>query len=405
MIEPRAGAPERGPDSRPSAQPDIVSAIHAPVGQPLGVVPRLAGYRMIKSLEVENFRAFRELQLHDLPTVHIVVGRSASGKTALLEAIRLALGATPQVAWNLNAVRGLLIAMPFNPPREIFESAWNSYFFDFDITKEIVFKITDGDDKEASLRMFFDKDQPVTPGISSPAQPHFPTLVSTIIPLAFQRSSFAGEESKLHATIATQAQGQLFLQQGPELGTVTEFFPATWQSNAQQVATWFSNLRIAGRAKDIVSIIHKQFPEIKDISSEVPQPGLGSLYATVAHRSRSMPVSLVSSGINKFISLLIAIRTYRNGVILIDEIENGVYFQMFPALWEALHSFAVQNNTQLFLSTHSWECLKAAADVVDNHRKDFALIQVVQQRGVSVARIATGDKAAGAIEADIEVRK
>jgi hypothetical protein len=278
-------------------------------------------------------------------------------------------------------------------------------FFDFDITQEISFKVIDSEKREASLKVFFDKDQPVTPGISSPAQPHFPTLVNTIIPLAFQRTSFTGEESKLHATIATQAQGQLFLQQGPELGTVSEFFPATWQSNAQQVATWFSNLRIAKRSKDIVSVIHKQFPEIKDISSEVPQPGLGSLYATVAHRSRSLPVSLVSSGINKFISLLIAIRTYRNGVILIDEVENGVYFQMFPALWESLHKFAVQNKTQLFLSTHSWECLEAAAHVVDKHKKDLALIQVVQQKGVSIARVAKGDKAAGAIEADIEVRK
>ena len=218
--------------------------------------------------------------------------------------------------------------------REILESAWSSYFFDFDINRQISFKVVDTEDREASLKIS-DKDQPVTPTYPVPMPPHMPVLMNTIIPLAFDRISFAEEPSKLLATISTQHQGQLILQQGPELGTVNEFFPSTWQSNAQQVATWFSNLRIAKRSKDIVAIIHKQFPEIRDISSEVPQPGLGSLYATVAHRSRSMPVSLISSGINKFISLLIAIRTYRNGVILIDEIENGVYFQMFPALWEA----------------------------------------------------------------------
>jgi predicted ATP-dependent endonuclease of OLD family len=359
---------------------------------------------MIKSFDVRNFRGFRDLRLSDLTAVNIVVGKSASGKTALLEAIRLGLGATPQVAWNLNAWRGILVGIPFNPAREIFESAWSSYFFDFDITQEISFKITDSEKREASLKVFFDKDQPITPGVSSPVQPHFPTLTNTIIPLAFQRVSFTGEESKLHGTIAT-IQGQLFLQQGPELGTVSEFFPSTWQSNAQQVATWFSNLRIRKKSRDIVAIIRKQFPEIKDISSETPQPGLASLYATVAHHAQSMPISLVSSGINKFISLLIAIRTYRNGVVLIDEIENGVYFKMFPALWEALHKFAVQNKTQLFLSTHSWECLEAASAVVDKHKNDFALIQVVQEKGISIARVTSGDKAAGAIEAHIEVRK
>lgn len=396
--------PARAADFRPSDQPAIVPT-SAPAGRPLGVVPRPAGYRMIKSFEVQNFRGFVDLKLDNLPTMNVIVGRSASGKTALLEALRLALGATPQVAWNLNALRGILVGIPLNPPREIFESAWSSYFFDFDINRQISFKVVDTEDREASLKIYFDKDQPVTPTYPVPMPPHMPVLMNTIIPLAFDRISFAEEPSKLLATISTQHQGQLILQQGPELGTVNEFFPSTWQSNAQQVATWFSNLRIAKRSKDIVAIIHKQFPEIRDISSEVPQPGLGSLYATVAHRSRSMPVSLISSGINKFISLLIAIRTYRNGVILIDEIENGVYFQMFPALWEALHRFAVQNKTQLFLSTHSWECLQAAAGVIDKHRKDFALIQVSQQKGTSIAYVASGDKAAGAIEAEIEVRK
>jgi hypothetical protein len=96
-----------GRDSRPAHQQAIVPL--ALSGQPLGVVPRPAKYRMINSLEVKNFRAFRDLQLDDLTPVNIVVGRSASGKTALLEAIRLALGATPQVAWNLNAWRGVLV--------------------------------------------------------------------------------------------------------------------------------------------------------------------------------------------------------------------------------------------------------------------------------------------------------
>lgn len=361
---------------------------------------------MIESFVAENFRSFRRLHLSGLPTVNVIVGRSASGKTALLEAIRLALGGTPQVAWNLNAVRGVAVAMPLSPPRETFEAAWSSYFFDFDISQEISFAITDSEARKATLRIYFDKDQPVTP--LAPGQLQipmgFPALTNTIIPLAFDRVAFAGDASKLYGTIAVQHQGQLFLQQGPELGTVSEFFPSTWQSNAQQVAAWFSQLRIANKSKDIVSIIHKQFPEILDISPEQPH-GIGSLYAKVRHRSRSLPVSLVSSGLNKFISLLIAIRTYKNGVILIDEIENGVYFQMFPALWEALHKFAVQNKTQLFLSTHSWECLQAASDVIDCHKEDFALIQVTNEKGASVARVAAGRSAAAAIESDIEVRK
>lgn len=381
-------------DSRLLIRDDIVVSATGAQGD--------AGYQMIKSFEVTNFRSFRSLRLKGLPTINVLVGKSASGKTSLLEAIRMALGGTPNVAWTLNALRGVPVAIIMNPTRDQFESMFSPFFPDFDLTKAISFKVVDSSDREASVQIYFDDERPVTPVPQN--IPNRPVLTNTIIPLAFKRRSFAGEESTLDATIHLQQGGQLFLQQGTELGTVSEFFSSTWQSNSQQVATWFSNLRIAKNADDIVKIIHKQFPEITDLSPEVPN-GVPSLYATVKHHPRSMPISLISSGINKFVSLLIAIRTYRGGVILIDEIENGIYYQMFPAFWEALHRFAMQNNTQLFVSTHSWECLKAASSIIDRHSKDFSLIQVSQERGVSTALMVTGARAAAAIEADIEVRK
>lgn len=61
---------------------------------------------MIQSFEAIRFRAFEHLAIGGLRPVNIIVGRSAAGKTALLEGIRLALGATPQVALGLNAMRG-----------------------------------------------------------------------------------------------------------------------------------------------------------------------------------------------------------------------------------------------------------------------------------------------------------
>jgi hypothetical protein len=65
-------------------------------------------------------------------------------------------------------------------------------------------------------------------------------------------------------------------------------------------------------------------------------------------------------------------------------VENGIYYQMFPALWNALHKFATANETQLFVSTHSLECLTGAATVMDEHPNDFSLIQVSHEKGEAV---------------------
>ena len=117
-----------------------------------------------------------------------------------------------------------------------------------------------------------------------------------------------------------------------------------------------------------------------------------------------MPVAMVSGGIHKLFLILLGIASQSKGVILIDEIENGIYYKGFQAFWEALHRFSIDNNAQLFVSTHSWECLKAAAEVNEKFPDDFSLVQLSQEGGISTARNVKGEDAANAIEHGIEVR-
>ena len=88
-------------------------------------------YRMIEAFSVENFRGFKRLSVGGLKTINVIVGRSGAGKTALLEALRLAVGASPTVAWGLNAQRALPLAIAINPSRQQFEAGWVPLFFGF----------------------------------------------------------------------------------------------------------------------------------------------------------------------------------------------------------------------------------------------------------------------------------
>lgn len=169
------------------------------------------------------------------------------------------------------------------------------------------------------------------------------------------------------------------------------------------MANWYSQLSIANQEREIIEAIKDLFAEIEDLSVQSFQ--FPALHATIKHRSQKIPVSLVSSGITKFISLLVAVRNYSPGVVLIDEIENSIYYKMYPALWEMLYKFAIRSSTQLFLTTHSLECLKHAVPLMKLHREDFNLIQVFQEQGVSGAMVLPGEEAASAIESDLEVRR
>ena len=288
-------------------------------------------YLMIDSLRISNFRCFEQVNLSGLRRVNVLVGKNAAGKTALLEGVRLALGGTPQVAFALNNSRGGNVGFGPGLAREQFEALWNSLFFKFDAARTISTEVTDSDGHVASLAIHYDPSKAITP---TPA-PHVQTT-STFVPLQFERQSFAGERSTLYGTVQTQ--GQLSLEPGVELGLATEFFASSWILNQQLNAQWFSQLSLENREREVVEALKKEFdPLISDIqilslSQFVP----ASVYATVPFVQTKMPLSLLSAGVTKFFSILAAIIYRKRGVVLIDEIENGLYYERLPALWKTI---------------------------------------------------------------------
>jgi hypothetical protein len=62
---------------------------------------------IMNSLEVRNFRAFRDLKIEHLGRVNLLVGKNNVGKTSLLEAIQLyaSRASTPTFIWEILNVR------------------------------------------------------------------------------------------------------------------------------------------------------------------------------------------------------------------------------------------------------------------------------------------------------------
>ena len=72
-----------------------------------------------------------------------------------------------------------------------------------------------------------------------------------------------------------------------------------------------------------------------------------------------MPVNLMGGGIAEFLSVGIAVLDYENGIVLIDEIEDGLHHFAQETIWKAILSWAQSRNVQIFATTHSHECIKA----------------------------------------------
>jgi predicted ATPase len=126
----------------------------------------------------------------------------------------------------------------------------------------------------------------------------------------------------------------------------------------------------------------EEFPHIESLSVEISH-GAPMIFASVPYLPEKIPVTLLSSGINKLLCLLLAIASYPKGAVVIDEIEIGFYFSRMPSVWRLLLSFAKKYDVQIFASTHSEECLKALAVACKKQPDDAVLIRTSIEGGVS----------------------
>jgi len=361
---------------------------------------------MIASLHAENFRCFRQLDLNGLRRVNVIVGRNATGKTALMEAIRIAVGGTPAVLWGLNPSRGSFGGIPQPITKEGFESAWGSYFFNFDVTKAITTDCCDTEGQHARVKIFFDFKRPVTVVPQQQAQQPASVLPNiSILPLAFERSTFAGAESTLYATVLPQ--GQLNFDQGSELGIVAEFFPSAALSvNPMLPVQLFSQASLQMHEKEVFDAVRTEFEPSLESLVVLSPTGLGQvgIYVGLPYLREKLAIGNLSSGISRFIAMLSAVLIRANGIVLIDEVENGLSYKVFPSLWKYLLRFATANNTQVFASTHSLECVQALLPAMEGHEEDFALLRAERVNGSSSVARVEGKFLEAAIDQGVEVR-
>ena len=95
---------------------------------------------------------------------------------------------------------------------------------------------------------------------------------------------------------------------------------------------------------------------------------------------------------------LASISKNQNGILIIDEIENGFHYSAVSVLWKAVFRMASENNVQLFIVTHSYECIESFVNVHQTMKSELG------EDFVSLFRIeknAKGEHKAFQYEADI----
>ena len=91
--------------------------------------------------------------------------------------------------------------------------------------------------------------------------------------------------------------------------------------------------------------------------------GVPLIWGDVGHREL-VPLHIIGEGMTRIARLILAISAAPDGIVLVDEFENGIHHSVLAKVWQAVSTAAIENNTQIVASTHSFECLEAAHNVL-----------------------------------------
>ncbi len=96
--------------------------------------------------------------------------------------------------------------------------------------------------------------------------------------------------------------------------------------------------------------------------------------------AEAVPFKSLGDGVNRLLGILLALVKARGGVLLIDEIENGLHYSRQAKLWEVLLRQAREWDVQIFATTHSWDCVSGFAESAKDLSEDEALLLRLERR-------------------------
>lgn len=361
---------------------------------------------MYQLFEVSNFRCFRELKIADLERVNLITGVNNVGKTALLEALFLHCGAyNPALVLKLSAFRGVeTVKLELGWWAE---TPWNSLFSEFDTSKRVELtgeneakgrrvlrlQVIRQPEELAKIRHFIQHSPDKTESVPLSSE------AAQVLELEYDESS--GQRGSYYMILDQRGVRSEPIPPSPPFQAF--FMAARVRIPPAEDAERFGNLDKIGRQGVLLKVLQLIEPRLRRLSV-VPSGGVPIIYGDIG-LSRMVSLPLMGEGMARLASLVLAVGNAPNGVVLVDEIENGLHHSILPKVWRAIGEVARQFNTQVFATTHSLECIVAAHKAFSaSELYDFRLHRLEPTKGTILAVTYDQETLEAAIETGLEVR-
>jgi AAA15 family ATPase/GTPase len=130
------------------------------------------------------------------------------------------------------------------------------------------------------------------------------------------------------------------------------------------------------------------------------------IYVELDGEAAALPLPQLGHGFSRLVYLYCSLLVTEAKLALIDEIENGIHYSSLPTLFQGIQDIAIKHDVQTMMTTHSWECIRAAYNVFAEagSLKDFQLIRLEREGDNIRAVVINDENLVTVMEAGYEVR-
>lgn len=293
----------------------------------------------LDSIHIKNYKLFKDLEIPKLGQVNLITGKNNTGKTILLEALRIwasegDASVINNIIWkrgdwdegsNVKTYASLFynhkISMVYAPIAIESAKAIGEIFFN-----DVEIYVTEDNNKNVDF-------------LSRKKKPHFEEMVIT---------------------------NQLGLMKNREFPQDKAIFvPASIDFDNKKL---WANIDLTDKKDIVIQILQIIEPSIMDL-------GIIDNVARVRtqHSKTPVPLKNFGEGLNRLLTIAMALVSAEDNLLLIDEIDTGLHHSVLEKLWEVIFKYADELKTQVFVTTHSWDCISAFSYVYNKSEKNKAM--------------------------------
>ncbi|HEU5227866.1 MAG TPA: AAA family ATPase, partial [Ktedonobacteraceae bacterium] len=324
---------------------------------------------ILDSLEIRQFRAFRHLSIAKLGRVNLIVGKNNVGKSCLLEALQLyANRGFPNLLWQiLRSHDEDPVGRSSQPYPQDYEAALAALKYLFYGRKEIradldpisigpissldktlsltikFYTSNMDDERKKNLQLALFEDEHTDEYTLADLTPRFNIWQGEQVNVTYPLSPIL---PRLHRTA---------------FGAVNSVFTEAGGLDKRKIGELWDKIALTDRETQVLAALRIIAPGIEGVSivGEPNSPRERFTIVKVAGIDEPVPIRSLGGGMQRMLGIALALVNAENGILLIDEIENGLHYSIQTDLWRLIFQVSQRLNIQVFATSHSWDCIEA----------------------------------------------